>query len=186
MKIAKVKLKSASPYSQSRFHNEPKLDKEHSSDYEKRTWRKRLHTDSKGRVFIPPMQLKNSLAEAAKYMAISIPGKGKATWTKHFAAGILVVDPLILPDKAEKIQGETFMMDAQGRKGSNGTRVPRTYPVIPEWEGTIDYHVIDETITQEVFKYHIEQAGLLIGIGRFRPRNGGFYGRYTVEKIDWK
>jgi hypothetical protein len=27
---------------------------------------------------------------------------------------------------------------------------------------------------------------MLVGIGRFRPAVGGFYGRFAVENIEWK
>ena len=44
--------------------------------------------DTNGVVFIPPNSLKNCLSEAAKFLSISVPGKGKATYTKNFEAGI--------------------------------------------------------------------------------------------------
>jgi hypothetical protein len=31
-----------------------------------------------------------------------------------------------------------------------------------------------------VFEHHLHEAGKFIGIGRFRPRNNGFYGRFDV------
>ena len=53
MKKVIATLKSCSPYSQSRHHSEPKLEKESPKDYELRTWRYRLHTDKNGNVYIP-------------------------------------------------------------------------------------------------------------------------------------
>jgi hypothetical protein len=44
---------------------------------------------------------------------------------------------------------------------------------------------LDETITEEVFKLHLEESGKFIGIGRFRPQNNGFYGRFKVNEIVW-
>ena len=36
-------------------------------------------------------------------------------------------------------------------------------------------------------EFHIlREAGKFIGIGRFRPRNNGYYGRFDVESVDWK
>jgi hypothetical protein len=32
----------------------------------------------------------------------------------------------------------------------------------------------------------LQQAGNLIGIGAFRVRNNGSYGRYRVDSIDWE
>ena len=47
------------------------------------------------------------------------------------------------------------------------------------------FYILDETVTEDVFKNILEQAGAFIGIGRFRPRNNGFYGRFKVEKVVW-
>jgi hypothetical protein len=49
----------------------------------------------------------------------------------------------------------------------------------------VEFLVLDETITQDVFAEHLTEAGRFIGIGRFRPRSNGYYGRFTVEKLDW-
>ena len=184
MKIAISTVESVSPYSQSKHHSTAKLEKESAQDYEARTWRERLHVTDDGTVFIPPMAFKNSLAEAAKFLSERIPGKGKATYTKHFEAGVLVTDGLILPLKKPDVEGEWLYLNADGRKGS-GTRVERCYPVIRQWAGEVTFYILDETITQDVFRHHLEEAGKFIGLGRFRPRNGGFYGRYTVKGLKW-
>jgi len=182
MKNVIARLKSASPLSMSRFHNVDKLEKESSDNYEKRTWRSRLHVNSDNKVFIPPMMFKNCLSAAAKYLSIQIPGKGKATYTKHFEAGIMVTDPLILDLSPGDVEGEWLHVPSDGRRGGT-KRVLKCFPFIPKWEGDVTFYVFDETITEEVFKYHLEQAGNFIGIGRFRPRNNGYYGRFTIE--DW-
>ena len=58
-------------------------------------------------------------------------------------------------------------------------------PLIPKWEGSVEFLVFDDVVTEEVFTEHLNDAGSYIGIGRFRPRNNGFYGRFIVESIDW-
>lgn len=184
MKQAVAYLESISPYSQSRFHDTEKLSKENSQDYEERTWRDRLHRTDDGRVFIPPMSFKNALSEAAKFSSRQIPGKGKATYTKHFEAGILVMEPLILPVQVDDVPGEWLFVPADGVRGS-GKRVKKCFPVIHQWEGEVTFHVLDDTITKDVFAQHLEEAGSFIGIGRFRPRNNGFYGRFGIKHISW-
>jgi len=184
MKLAIATLKSVSPYSQSRHYNTPKLDKESSADYESRTWKERIHIDASGEVFIPPMAFKNCLSEAAKYLSVQIPGKGKSTYTKHFESGVLVVDPLMLGVNKENIKGEWLFVPADGVRGS-GKRVEKCFPYVQSWTGDVHFMVMDETITQDVFAYHLKQAGSFIGIGRFRPRKNGYYGRFSVESIQW-
>lgn len=184
MRTAIVALESMSPYSQSRAHFTEKLEKEGHDDYEKRTWMNRLHSDDRGHVFIPPMAFKNALSEVAKYLSKQIPGKGKTTYTKHFEAGVLVMEPLVLPDKKVDVPGEWFYVPSDGRRGG-GKRVMRCFPVIKKWAGKVTFIVLDNTITRDVFEEHLREAGNFIGVGRFRPRNNGFYGRFIVKKVEW-
>lgn len=185
MKTAIAHLSSVSPYSQSRHYTTEKLQKEGPGDYEKRTWRDRVHVNQDGYIFIPPMAFKNCVAECAKFLARQIPSKGKSTYTKHFEAGILVVDPLVLPITKEQVAGEWLFLPADGKRGS-GRRVDKCYPVIPEWSGDVSFLILDETITEDVFREHLEEAGKFIGIGRFRPRNNGYYGRFKVDSLKWQ
>lgn len=184
MKTATVQLRSVSPYSQSKHYTTEKLPKELPKDYEARTWRDRLHTTDSGEVFIPPMSFKNCLSEAAKFLGIQIPGKGKSTYTKHFEAGVLVTDALMLGINAADVKGEWLFVPSDGVRGS-GKRVDKCFPVIHEWAGEVTFHILDETITEDVFVNVLKQAGAFIGIGRFRPRNNGFYGRFSVESVKW-
>lgn len=190
MRIATAHLESISPYSQSKHYEIEKLgratgtDTESSADYEKRTWRERVHVNPDGYVFMPPMAFKNCLAEIAKYLSVQIPGKGKSTYTKHFEAGVMVLDGITLPIKKEDVPGEWLFVPADGRRGS-GKRVSKCFPVIQSWKGTVTFHVLDDVITKEVFQQHLQDAGNFIGIGRFRPRNNGYYGRFKVNRIEW-
>jgi hypothetical protein len=183
MKEIIVRLKSNSPYSQGRFHNAEKLEKESHDAYEKRTWNKRCHINKDGFVFIPPMAFKNCVSDCAKYISMQIPGKGKSTYTKHIEAGLLVTEPLVLPLKEKDILGEWFHVPSDGMRGGS-KRVMKCFPIIPSWEGEVLYYIFDDTVTVDVFRYHLEQAGKFIGIGRFRPRNNGYYGRFDVLDLE--
>jgi hypothetical protein len=185
MKIAIATLKSQAPYSQSRAHESEKLPRETSDEYEKRTWRDKSHATSAGNIFIPPMGFKQSLDRAASMLGRQIPGKGKSTYTKFFLSGVLCTEPLILPVLKDTVRGERIHANSDGVRGS-GKRVWRTFPVVDEWEGDVSFSVLADEITPDVFEDHLRQAGAFVGIGRFRPQNGGFYGRFTVEKIFWK
>ena len=185
MRIAIATLRSVSPYSQSRPVQSLKSRDETHDDFEQRTWRERCHVDGKGQAYIPPMGFKNCIAEAAKYKSIQIPGKGKSTYTKHFEAGILCKEPMPLGVALEDIKGERLFVPADGKRGG-GKRVWKTFPVFHEWSGEVEFLVLDELIADEVFHNHLVDAGQFIGIGRFRPRNNGFYGRFAVENIVWK
>jgi hypothetical protein len=190
MKTVTATIRGVSPYSQSKSYEVPKLQGEGFEDYELRTWRERLHVDSEGWVYIPPQALKNALAETAKFLALSIPGKGKSTYTKHFEAGVLAVTPIPLNIKASDVPGERLFVPADGRRGS-GKRVYKTFPMIHNWGGDAQFLVFDETVLQScaddpaktIMQFCLERCGQFIGIGRFRPRNNGFYGRFAVESF---
>jgi hypothetical protein len=184
MRTCTVTLESNTPYSQSRHYETPKLNKESANDYEARTWKDRLHTDESGTVFIPPMSFKNCLSEVAKYLSVQIPGKGKSTYTKHIEAGILVLNPVPLGVKKEDVAGEWLFVPADGKRGGS-RRVKKCFPVIPKWKANVEFLVIDDVVTKETFEYHLTQAGSFIGVGRFRPRNNGFYGRFTPTAFKW-
>lgn len=184
-KVATVTLSSSSTYSQSRFHETPKEPRELHDDYEKRTWRERLHTDEKGNVFIPPMQFKNCLAEAGKYLSMQIPGKGKATFTKHIEGGIAVEDGLQLPVKKDNIGYEWVLCSADGKRGGS-KKVKKCFGIVPKWQGEVKFVIFDDIVTKEAFETHLIAAGRFVGLGRWRPRNNGMYGRYEVKKIKWE
>lgn len=184
MKRAIATLKSLSPYGQNKFVQVEKKAKELADDYEKRTWRERVHADENNEVFIPASAFKNCLAEAAKFLGQQIPGMGKCTWTKHFEAGIMVVEPLKLGIKKDDIPGHWQHVPADGKRGG-AKRVMKCFPYVESWRGQVEYIIVDNLITEESFRYHLEQAGSLIGIGVYRPRNCGYWGRFAVEKIQW-
>jgi hypothetical protein len=190
MKQVIASVEGLSPYSQSRSYDVEHLQGEGFEDYEKRTWRSRLHVDAKGEVFIPPMAFKNALAETARFLSLSVPGKGKSTYTKHFEAGVLAVEPALLGIKADTVQYERLFVPADGRAGS-GKRVHKYFPVIPAgWKADLAFLVFDETVLQTwpetgetVFEFVLQRCGQFVGIGRFRPRNRGFYGRFQVQEF---
>lgn len=171
-----------SPFSFSAPIQSKKNTGEPHDDFEERTWRERIHADKNGEAFIPPMALKNCLSEVAKYLSESVPGKGKATFTKHFEAGILVLEPMMLGIKAKDIDGERLFVPADGKRGG-GKRVFKTFPVLREWRTQASLYIFDPVIKPEKVLEYLVHAGKFIGMGRFRPRNNGFYGRFTIENF---
>jgi len=185
MKVALAELESLSPYSPSRrVRAVNKEAKETFEQYEAAIWRDRAHWTAEGRLFIPPMAFKRSLETAAAMLRIRIPGKGQSEYGKHFLAGILVPEGLVLPITRETIQSENLFLSSAGKKGKMD--VLKTEPVVPQWTGEVRYYVLDDTITESIFEQVLREAGNFVGIGRFRPINGGFYGRYKVLDVQWE
>lgn len=199
VRTATARLTGMSPYSSSRKYDDlvPRLEKENAEDYDKRTWREHANYDQKTReMFIPPMGLKLSLAEAAKRLSIKIPGKGKATYTKNILSGVIAADRIWLEVppadggkkwtriKMEDAAMEGFLANSDGRRGS-GSRVFRRFPILHEWRAEAILQLIDDEVPTEVFERCLREAGNLIGVGRFRPQNGGYFGRFTCDSVRW-
>jgi hypothetical protein len=184
MKIVTAHLKSTSPMSQSKGILEKKNTGESHEAFEERTWPQRMHVNENGFVFIPPMAIKLCLADCAKFLSETVPGKGKATYTKHFEAGTMVVDPAVLNVKAADVTSEKLFVPSDGKKGG-GSRVWKFFPFIAKWETDIEIVLLDPVLIDKPAKVqeYLEHAGKFIGLGRFRPRNGGFYGRFEVTRF---
>ena len=92
---------------------------------------------------------------------------------------------LVLPETKDTVSGEWLFVPSDGMRGG-GKRVSKCFPLIPRWNGTVKFVIFDNKITKEVFSRVLHEAGMLIGIGRFRPCNCGYYGRFSVEDIKWE
>lgn len=188
MKKVTVHLKSLSAYGQSRFVMGEGLQrgpKEGADDHEKRTWKERCHYDENGHVFIPPISFKNCLQEAAKFLGRQIPGRGKERYTKHFEAGIMVLEGLTLPVTRETLQGTWLKLPSDGTVGGT-KRVSKCMPTIASWEGEVVFYVLDDTITKDVFEEHLREAGQFIGLGYWRPSKRGMWGRFACVSFEWE
>jgi hypothetical protein len=75
--------------------------------------------------------------------------------------------------------------NSNGVRGS-GKRVPRRFPEFGKWHGTAEFTILDDIITRDVFETHVRAAGTVVGIGRFRPENGGTNGRFRPIEFEWQ
>lgn len=177
-------LESMTPYSQSRKHDEPKLEGESPDDYNRRTWRLQQLVEN-GTVHIPAFGLHQSMVAAARYSKKQIPGQGKATWTKKFESGLAFFSNIDLGIDPEAVSYIDIYANADGIRGS-GKRVMRRFPIIEKWTATFEVQILDPIITKDIFSEVMEQAGMFIGIGRYRPEKGGINGRFKMTKLVWQ
>lgn len=185
--IATLTLTGISPMTQSRQHDTPKLEGENPNDYDVRTWRNKLNVSDDGAsIVIPAHGVHQCIAAAAKYSKRQIPGQGKATWTAKFTSGITLMENPKLNIDPQSVNSITISANADGVRGS-GKRVPRRFPVIPMgWQTTFDVYILDPIITEQVFREMVELAGMFIGLGQFRPQNGGTNGRFKISHLAWQ
>lgn len=188
IRTATCHLRSASPYSQSRsFDHDPGVEKPKRGEsdlFDQMHWRKKCHSTADGRIRIPQMSFKMAMDTAAKMEGTRVPGKGQATYTKYFLSGVLCADEIVLDQKVEDLECDTLFVNADGVRGS-GKRVWKRFPRIDSWEAVVNFIVLAPEIPNALFENTLVNAGRFVGIGRFRPQNGGYYGRFGVEEVTW-
>jgi len=144
-----------------------------------------MYYDAEGYVQIPPMMFVKALQGGAKFLSQTIVGKGKQTYTKHFLSGVQCNEMTTLPIKKDEVKGDWIFVPSNGVAGG-GKRVDKCFPRIDEWKTSITFYILDDLITKSIFQETLNTAGLQVGIGRFRPANGGYYGRFTTKIVSWK
>jgi len=179
-----------SPYSQSAQATSPFLDRESHDDYDERTWREKCTTNDKGEVCVPAMAFKQLIDTVAHKLGEKVPGRRGATFKGFIASGVFVSNDAPIANgsgnlKPKDATKRAIHANADGRRGS-GSRVMRRFPEFPNYHGTVEFTIIDDIITQELFERHIRAGGMIVGIGRFRPENGGTNGRFRVTKVEWE
>lgn len=177
-----------SPYSQSAKPPVPFLDRETHDDYEQRTWREKCTVNKEGQVCIPAMALKQCIDTCAHKLGLKVPGRRGSTYKNFFASGFFCDHDVPIsngkPLTKETAESKTISANADGVRGS-GKRVPRTFPEFVAWHGVAEFTILDDIITESVFEQHVKSAGVIVGIGRFRPEKGGTNGRFRVKRFEW-
>lgn len=191
MRHVRVHLENipGSPYSQSAEHEVPFLDRESHEDRDIRTWRQKCTVNKDGQVCVPAMALKQSIDTSAFKLGEKIPGRRGATFKSFFASGFFCDGDVpisngkpLTPNDASCVK---ISAHSTGKRGS-GSRVPRRFPQFDRWHGVAEFTIVDDVITEAVFEAHVRAAGIIVGIGRFRPENGGTNGRFKPVKFEWK
>jgi hypothetical protein len=187
----KVKLTGTSAYSPSKALVETKQNNEDYTAFEQRIWREKSHYNSKGEVVLPIFAAKAMLDSTASFLGEKVKGAGNKTYAKLFRAGIILQGEnpkLMVNGKSIRKQdldpdehSEWVFCHSDGKRGGTAGRVHRLFPKFENWSVEFDLNAIESRLTEEVIARHLVAAGLFNGLGRFRPQNGGYLGRFEVE-----
>lgn len=172
-------LKSVTPVTFNKKLRSEKEPNETHDDLEKRVWRERCDCNRKNELILRSDRFKKSIVLAAQWLNMQIPGEGKATYTKHFRGGVIVMNNIELGIKRDECEHELVYTGPRKKDGKRWIH----FPIVEKWEGELQVNVLDEKITEEVFKKVIDYAGMTVGIGSWRPENGGENGRYECRDI---
>jgi hypothetical protein len=187
MATATIDIEFTSHYCQGRAYELVKLSNTEKHDaLEERTWRERAHVNDDGFVVMPAATLKRCLEETSQYLGLKIPGQRNKTYSSKFRAGIIVLEDHVFPFTKNDLLPDRRFVPSDGKVGG-GSRVWKNFPVIPKGsKARFQIHILDDSITEDVLRMHLEQAGILIGVGVWRPIKGGQNGRFRVTLKDWK
>jgi len=171
-------LEGTSPLSFSRPVAEPKKRGELPADWENRCWKQRLHS-KKDQLFIPAMAFKLALENAAA--GVRIPGGGSATYSKVMRSGVMIFEDVLLDAEENDVVCEELFVPSDGKRGG-GKRVLKKFPTLEKtWMGMLEIECIHPKLNKEVLIRFLEDAGRFVGLLRWRPQNGGLYGRFRVN-----
>jgi hypothetical protein len=143
----------------------------------KSEWRGGLYWSDSVGVYVPTANIRSAIVEGAKLSKLG----------KQIQRGTL-----ILEDKAPlKYQGpkDPEQLWAAGTYYDcrsvviTGKRLMRYRPMFRDWSVTVEVTYDPAQIEEAQLMRVTSDAGMLIGLGDFRPNKGGSFGRFSVEKV---
>jgi hypothetical protein len=129
-----------------------------------------LYETGSGKVGIPAWNVFRSLQDGAKLNRL-----GKAV-----ERGLTILSPDIVPlthngpDTATKMWAEGLFDQRSVKVGTS--KVTRTRPVFKKWATSVQFLVDLEVIDMDLLRMVADRAGLVAGLGDYRPR----FGRYEA------
>jgi hypothetical protein len=151
------------------------------SERNEKCWKERMWLDPKtDEIIFNPLGLKNCLSTAAKKKGMKVPGMGQTKFSSVFRSGVHVFDPIRFGVKSSKARKEVLDLPVPNNAGS---RQPTLFPVLDKWTAKTTIEVVDENITEDVLKTHLEVAGNVVGLGALRVENGGIWGRFKLKSL---
>lgn len=139
-----------------------------------------LYIDKTYGPYVPATWLKGSLIQAGKARK-----KGTAIKT-----GVVLTDEVfpLAYDGPRTPEGlydeiENFSHFAMVNVGTGGVKkmVPCTRPMFRNWSLEATGMYDEESLDEDDFQWAIERAGLVVGIGDWRPEKGGIFGRFETK-----
>lgn len=174
MKKLKVKISGTSPLLLHRYPIEEdgkskKKDKEYSAEEDAN---KALYKDEVG-CYIPNTMLKACIKDAGKNFS-----KGKSSFKDVVLSSVFVEEPKLYLGKKTYDEIDRRPVVAQR------SRVVRSRPKFTNWSVEATIKLDDSRITVDKFKEIIVEAGVVKGIGDYRPSRGGEFGMFKVDVVE--
>lgn len=129
-----------------------------------------------GQLYLPALQFRQSVIYASR-------GKkqGKRSAASMLSAALFVAaDKFPLTDvKGEPIK--TYTIDSRtGVIPSTGGRIFIHRPMIEHWACWVGFNLDLEIFSEKVIADLLQEAGIISGVGDYRPSCGGWFGRFKL------
>ena len=138
---------------------------------------KSLYRLPDGTIYQPSIHFISSMKKAGS--RFQIPGQGKATYRNLIGSGAVLISPDAIPHDKQSFEIDIRPVVIKSTKG----RIPRRRPIFKNWSLKFIIEYDEEDISSETIKEILDYAGRRVGVGDFRPENGGPFGRFMVTKF---
>ena len=187
--ICKVTIRGTAPYSQSRKVDPrfPRGKDESYEAWEDRVWRERVHTADDGdSITIPAHALHQAMVVGAQKgrLVPQVRNSSRERLAGRLETGVMVLGEATTDMRKSAAQKITILAHSNGdRKAKKATRVERSYPAWDAWTATFEVALVDESLTLDDLREALRWAGLVCGLGRFRPECMGHNGRFVIQSL---
>jgi hypothetical protein len=131
-----------------------------------------------GTLYVKAEAIMRSMATASKWIRTI---RGNPPW-RQIIFGLISIEPQLQLSLGTK----DYEMFVRTIPRLDGMRIKKANAVIKNWSTEFDllYNPEMFAIAPDILKKILTSAGILVGIGAFRPQHTGCYGRFTI--VDWE
>jgi hypothetical protein len=127
-----------------------------------------------GELYFPGPNLQRALISGSKFSK----GKGRSSLATVAAACLMVPQEHLLFG-CRKFEVDSWAVVVPATKG----RIVRHRPRLDDWSLSFPLEYDDELLSENQVRQIVDDTGLRVGIGDFRPEKKGPFGRFKV--IEW-
>lgn len=185
MKTYNVSIKGLTPFLQCRFSEEASVESSTrrvvvDRGTPRQQAEKLMYRDAAGKYYFPSTCICRCIAEAGRNHKM----KGSRSSARYVVpAAIMVPSETIILNNGDGRPAKDFEVDSRPVSiPSTKGRVMRHRPRFDEWSATFALRVNDNILPSDFIKQLLDEAGLCVGIGDFRPQRSGPFGTFTVTK----
>ena len=141
-----------------------------------------LYLDKTYGPYVPASWIKGSLIGAGKARRLGTAIKTSVLLNDEFFP--LAYDgPRTYEGLYEEIENFSHFSMVNVGTGGKKSMVPCVRPCFRNWSLEVTGQYDEETIDEDNFRWAVERAGQVVGIGDWRPDKGGTFGRFDAKVI---